>query len=378
VVSPQAANSQALRAGDQASEAGVIVVLVAALALSFPVAEWAGADVSRQQKADQPKEVDGWTSLADGVQARVVPAAGNAVSNAGFVVLDHGVVVFDAHFSRDAGDALLARIRSTTPKPVLYLVSSHFHPDHTQGMQSFPSGVQTLSSTNTRRDLLQKNLPVLNRGIAALQSQLEGLRKAMAAAQVPEQKETLRSQIAAREQQLQRLSALKVTAPALTTDDSFEMTDGRTIRVFSPGPGHTEGDLVLYLPDSKILFAGDLFFNGSLPNTQDAKVLQWMNTITELLKIDAEKVVPGHGAVGGKSDLRRFLAYFEELKAKIEPAVVRGDPLEQVLRDVQIPDMARGWEFQNFFPGNVQRMYSELKAALPPPEPSKPPDKPKP
>ena len=66
---------------------------------------------------------------------------------------------------------------------------------------------------------------------------------------------------------------------------------------------------------------------------QDASILEWMQTLSGLLKLDADKFVPGHGPIGSKKDVEAFLRYLEELKALVQPAVERGDSLEQVTRD---------------------------------------------
>jgi cyclase len=330
-------------------------------------------------RASLAAETDEWLSLAEGVFARVATSNGNSVSNAGVVLLDHGVVVFDTHFTSDAAQALLARIRSATGKPVQYVVNSHYHPDHTHGNSVFSSASCLIATGNTRRDILLKDLPVLNRTLAAAQAQLDALRKNLATIQEPRQKDSLRNQIAAREQTLARMSNLKIPVPVVIVDDSLTIEDGRELRLLNMGSGHSDGDLVMYLPSAKVAFVGDLFFNRALPNTQDANLLTWIKTLGELQKLDAEKIVPGHGPVGNRQDLSAFLQYLLDLKASVEPAVERGDTLEQVLREVRVPEKYANWDFQNFFPANLQLMYQELKAQQPSPaDPARKPEAPKP
>jgi cyclase len=311
----------------------------------------------------QAKEGD-LTKLAEGVYAQVVSPDGNAVSNSGIVVLEHSVLVFDTHFTPEAGQALLSKIRAVTPKPVRYVINSHYHPDHTHGNQVFTGPVQIIGSSNARRDILQKDLPAFNRSLAAVQTQLDAMRKELTApgADVAGQ-EQLRRQIATRQELLERVSRLKIIPPVVTLDDSLMLADGqRQVDLRYVGIGHTDGDIILYLPAEKIVFTGDLFFNSALPNTQDAILLEWIKTLGELLKLDAEKYVPGHGPVGTKKEVRDFLDYLEQLKSLVEPAVTRGDSVEQTLRDVQVPARFSSFSFQNFFPANVQQMYVELRA----------------
>jgi cyclase len=119
---------------------------------------------------------------------------------------------------------------------------------------------------------------------------------------------------------------------------------------------------VLFLPAQKVVFAGDLFFSSAIPNVQDARILDWMQTLGKLLKLDADRFVPGHGPIGSKKDVEAFLHYFEDLKAMVQPAVERGDSLEQVTRELQMPAKYSSYLFQNFFSSNVQKMFAELKA----------------
>jgi cyclase len=302
------------------------------------------------------------TKLAEGVYARVVSPDGNAVANSGIIVLDHAVLVFDTHFTPEAGQALLTSIRSVTPKPVRYVVNSHSHPDHTHGNQVF-SEAQLVASTAARRDILQIDLPSMNRTVSVAQSQTDKLRRDLGQETDPVQTQRLREQIKSREDYLETMSHLRIVAPSITLDDTLTIQDGRReARILFLGSGHTEGDTVLFLPSDRIAFLGDLFFNEAIPNVQDASMLQWIKTLQEVLKLDADKFVPGHGPVGSRKDVENFLDYFEELKALVEPAVSRGDSVEQASREILVPKEFSSYQFQSFFPSNVQKMFAEVKA----------------
>ena len=313
--------------------------------------------------AVQAKDNPEIAKLAEGVYARIVSPDGNAVGNSGIIVLDRCVLVFDTHFTPEAGRSLLEAVRSITPKPVRYVVNSHAHPDHTHGNQVF-ADAQIIGSTNARREVMQNDLPSLNRTLSIAQVQLEKLRQEMNGNDADaSRRQQLREQIQSREEYVRTMSHLKIMPPIITLDDSLLIQDGKQeIRIANLGPGHTDGDIILFLPSSKITFVGDLFFSEAIPNVQDANILQWMKTLEELLTLDAEKFVPGHGKPGSKKDVAAFLAYFEELKSLVQPAVDRGDSMDQAIKDVRAPSKYSAFRFQNFFPANVQKMYAELKA----------------
>jgi cyclase len=321
------------------------------------------------------KENSEITKLAENVYACVVSPDGDAVGNAGFIVLDHSVLVVDTHFTPEAGQALLAAIRAVTPKPVLYVINSHAHADHTHGNQVF-ADAQLIGSSAARRDVLESDLPSLNRTVAVAQSQLEKLRREIAKEKDSAQVQRLREQIKTREAYVQTMSRLTINAPYVTLDDAIRIQDGKQeVRILCLGKGHTDGDVVVYLPAPKIAFVGDLFFNEAIPNVQDATILSWMKTLAEVLKLDADQFVPGHGAIGSRKDVQNFLAYLETLQSLVKTAVERGDSVEQATRDIVLPSKYAAYRFQNFFPSNVQKMYAELKALQTPTTPPAPPKK---
>ncbi len=308
------------------------------------------------------KESSELTKLADNVYAQIVSPDGNAVSNSGIVILDHSVLVFDTHFTPEAGQALLAAIRSVTAKPVSYVINSHAHADHTHGNQVF-ANAQLIASSATRRDVLERDLPSLNRTIGIAQSQMEELRRDLSKEADAAQIKRLSEQIKSREDYVQAMSRLKIVAPFVTLDDNLKIQDGKQeARILYLGKGHTDGDVVLFLPAQKIVFAGDLFFNDAIPNVQDASVLAWMKTLEEVLKLDADKFVPGHGGVGSRKDVEKFLAYFQELQSLVKEAIERGDSMEQATNEIVMPAKFSSYRFQNFFPSNIQKMFAELKA----------------
>lgn len=298
------------------------------------------------------------------VYARVVSPNGNAVGNSGFILFQNSVLVFDTHYTPEAGNDLLNDIRSVTDNPVLYVVNSHFHPDHTHGNQVF-AGAHLISNDGTRQNILQKDLPSLNRTIRITTDQLEKLQKQAENEKDGDSFDSLHRQIKTLQDYLATLSELKISAPFVVLDDFFIIQDGsKEVRLQFLGPGHTDSDIILFLPSEKIAFLGDLFFNQAIPNVQDANVLEWMKTLEKILELDCEQYVPGHGPVGNRQDVWKFLNYFEDLRALVDPFVIRGDSVELAVQEIQLPVKYSRYRFQNFFPANIQKMYEELKMSL--------------
>lgn len=249
--------------------------------------------------------------LADGVYAAIATPEGKAVSNSGFIVNDSEVVVVDSHASPEIGRSLLAEIRKVTDKPIRFLVLTHKHRDHVGGASAFGAGVEIVSQENSRTAMLAD-------------------------------------------------SAARI--PTITFDHRLTIyRSNRTIELLHFGRGHTDGDAVVWLPEEKILFAGDLYFNGSAGFMGDGYLRDWMTALDELRSLPAQKVVPGHGPVSGPEGILRFENYLADFIRAVRVQVDSGKTLEQTLKDFSLPQYKNLARWQDFTPRNITRCYNELK-----------------
>ena len=159
---------------------------------------------------------DGLSRLAEGVFAYIVSPASDLEANAGVIQLESGILLYDSRYTPEAGEDLEEQIRQATSRSVRYIVNSHFHADHTHGNQAFAAVRQRIASTNTRRDMLQKDLPELNRARAMAQLLVDRLTKEVAKEADPARRESLRAQLSVRQAFLRRMSALEIMAPLMT------------------------------------------------------------------------------------------------------------------------------------------------------------------
>ncbi len=306
-------------------------------------------------------ESDRLVKIAEDVYARIVSPNGDAVGNSGFIILEQSVIVFDTHFTPEEGLELRKEIESVTARPVRYVVNSHHHPDHTHGNQVFPEA-HIIGSRGTRRNILENDLPSLERIIQVVKDQLERMKKEESGLKDPGRIDSLREQITTRNDYLQTLLKLTIMAPFVVLDEYLAITEGSSeARILFMGPGHSDNDTVLFLPADKVLFCGSLLFNDAIPSVQDAKMLQWMDVLHEILEFDADRFIPGHGPPGDRQDVEKFIGYFEDLRALVEPFVARGESLKQAMQDIQLPAKYSRYRFKDLFPSNVQKMYEELK-----------------
>ena len=225
-----------------------------------------------------------------------------AGSNAGFVIGDDGVLVVDSFFNLAAARALVAEIHRLTPKPIRYVVNTHYHLDHTGGDQALrDAGAIIIAHRNVRGWVRTENVHLLGAQITP----------------------AFRAQIAA------------LPLPDVTTGKDLIVWLGARKIIVRTVLGHTGGDLTVFVPDAKVLFTGDMLWRKIPPNLIDGSVSEWAATDAGFAAMpDAAHVtyVPGHGDIANVADVKDFRAYLADLKrlvAEGRKAGLSGDALAQ-------------------------------------------------
>lgn len=222
--------------------------------------------------------------LGPGVYAAIDGPEHKAGSNAGFVIGDDGVLVIDAFFTPDAAAALVGEIRRLTPKPIRYVVNTHYHADHSGGDPVLrDAGAIIVAHRNVRSWVRTNNINLFGDRIT------------------PE----LRA----------RIEALPL--PDLVTDKDLAIWLGSRKVVVRTVLGHTGGDLVVEVPDANVLFAGDMLWRRIAPNLIDGSVEEWQAADAAFAALpDAARMrfVPGHGDIADARDVEDFRSYLLDLR----------------------------------------------------------------
>ncbi|HMA08445.1 MAG TPA: MBL fold metallo-hydrolase [Ramlibacter sp.] len=211
------------------------------------------------------------------------------MSNAGFVITPAGVVVIDALGSPALAQRLLAEIRKHTDQPVTHVIVTHYHADHIYGLQAFKAAGAKVLAHEAGREYLNSDTARLRL-------------------------EASRTELAPWVDRDTRL----VEADEWLAGGRDLVVGGMRLRIEHVGPAHTPEDLVVYLPQEKVLFAGDLVFRGRIPYVGQADSGHWIKAIDSLLAFDAGVIVPGHGPVSSQArqDMeltRDYLAYLRQV-----------------------------------------------------------------
>jgi glyoxylase-like metal-dependent hydrolase (beta-lactamase superfamily II) len=310
-----------------------------------------------------PKAEDDFqlVQVADGVYAAIAKSGGLASGNAGFVIGDDGVVIFDTFFTPAAIEELIGEIQKLTNKPIKYAVNSHYHLDHTGGNQVLAArGIPIIAHDNVMQWQTTKNKRFLP-APEELQKRKADAEKQLS--DTPAEQADRRAQLERQIRRLDAMMAIKLTNPTKTfSSGTMELKLGKRKVILATLPGHTGGDVFAFVPDANVLFMGDLGWSRTLPNLVDATVNDWIPTLDKILKDHpAAKYIPGHGNVATGAEIRDFRDYLEDLRARVKRGIADGLTVDQAKQQLTLPEKYKSLAFQNFATPNVEDMYKELK-----------------
>lgn len=220
------------------------------------------------------------------------------MSNAGFVVTQDGVVVFDALGSPPLGEALIKVIRGVTKQPIKRVIVSHYHADHIYGLQAFKA---------------------IGAEIWAHQGGQEYLASPVAGQRLEQRRAELFPWV---DENTRLLPADKW----LSGDEDVEFELGKVHFLLKhAGPAHSPEDLVMLVKEDGVLYSGDLIFKGRVPYVGDANSKMWLASLDRLLALKPapKHLVPGHGAASSNpaADLKLTRDYLHTLRTTMGKAV---------------------------------------------------------
>lgn len=277
------------------------------------------------------------TELAPGVFAYVQATGGLCIANAGIIDGGDGAAtVVDALFTPAMARSLLDETRRVAPGRIERLLNTHHHVDHTLGNAEFPPETQVIAHARARAEMERSGLSAL------------GIIERIA----PHFAGTL-------DDAAERL-------PDVTFDgDALEVRAGdRVLRLRHFGTGHTRGDVVVHLAEERILFAGDLAFFFVTPMAHEGHIGNWLHVVDQMLAMpDVDTIVPGHGPVGTKDDLRAFAGYLRLVHDGARRGFDAGATEAEARAAIDLGPYAE-WGEPERLPINVARVYAELRGEL--------------
>lgn len=207
--------------------------------------------------------------------------------NVAVLVTGEGVILVDDKFERDF-EPIMAHVKSVTSQPVKYVFTTHHHADHSGGNVKFLPTAEIISTANARKNIVERKQP--------------------------------------------NAPANLTPARIVFTTESAVFLGGKEVRAIHFGRGHTNGDAVIYFPALRTVHMGDLMA-GTTPLIDYAgggSVVAWTNTLDEVLKLDFDTVIPGHGAVTDKAGLLAYRNNIEKLRTRVTGLIREGNSQDEV------------------------------------------------
>ena len=263
--------------------------------------------------------------VSPGVYAYIQLDGTWGLNNTGFITGRDGVSMVDTCFTEARTQSFLQAVRAVTDLPIRTLVNTHHHGDHTHGNYLVPA------ASIIGHELCRKE--VIETGVHALRPLFPNV----------------------------SFGSLEVAAPFVTFRDRLDLfVDDLRIELHYMGPAHTTNDVVVWLPERRVLFTGDLVFNGGMPFIAMGSVEGSLRALDRLRDFDAETIVPGHGPVCGPGVFEDIEAYFRFLQ---DTAKLTFDSGLSPLEAAQQTDLGRfnAWHDKERIAGNLHRAYSELR-----------------
>ena len=225
---------------------------------------------------------------------------------------DEGVILVDDMFDRDYS-AVMEQVKSLTAKPVKYVLNTHQHDDHAGGNAKMLAGsAEVIAHRNVRSNMVRLNQPGL---------------------------------------------------PRVTFSDEMDVNlGGKEVIARHYGRGHTGGDAVIWFPARKVIHTGDLFLTYPpqpfIDYANGGSALEWTSTLDQVLKLDFDTVIPGHGPVSDRAGLLKFRSNFEIMRSRIS-GMVRGGRSKDEVAKTLVTEF--GWAPGGLAVQQVDSMIAELK-----------------
>jgi glyoxylase-like metal-dependent hydrolase (beta-lactamase superfamily II) len=249
--------------------------------------------------------------------------------NSTVIVGDHGVILVDSGGSDEVGRHIATAVRRITDKPITHVVNTHHHGDHHLGNVAF-EGATFISSEMCRRMVLETGsewLRIMERDIGR---KLPGTKPL----------------------------AANVTYPEGTRTEAF--IHGVRVVFWVPRGSHTVGDLLVHLPDDKILVAGDVLVSGVVPTLQDGFVKNWIQTLDEVQALGATHFVPGHGDPMTLRDVIALRDAILRFYSGVKEGFRRGQSEEEIRKSLDLSAW-NSLERSYVIGRNINRAYLEIE-----------------
>jgi len=264
-------------------------------------------------RPDEQMELPDWskTPVEDRDLGHGVHMLESFGGNIGVLAGDEGILLVDAEWPQ-LHDKVVAAVSHISPQPIRYLVNTHWHWDHVGGDGLFgKAGVVIFSSEQTRKYIVTEQK----------QNNAPGTPYAADPAAIP--------------------------VVTITQGTKFHLA-GQTVEMIHVTPAHTDGDLIVRFVEADIIQTGDTFFHGFYPDIDQPHggtidgMIAFYDTLYKMCG-PRTKIIPGHGPVADRDDVREYQAMLREVRNRVAKAVAAGQTEEQLIAAHPLDDLDVKW-----------------------------------
>jgi glyoxylase-like metal-dependent hydrolase (beta-lactamase superfamily II) len=319
----------------------------------FSLALWAGTASAQAPLRDAGARME---RVSDGVYAIIHENATDQWphGNTGVILGDDGVLVVDAAYLPSRAKADIALIRRVTDQPIRWLVITHWHFDHNNGISAYRDafpGIQIISERETRAwiDINNTWWPRMSTAdssarrasLGKLEEQLRSGADSTGRRLPAEERKTIEDNVRRRRGELAELAGLQVVLPNLTFERELDLWLGRRkVELRDQGRANSPHDVTIYLPQEKVLFTGDILVHDPLPYVGASWPVPWSGVLRRLEAVPVAALVPGHGPVmKDHRYTRQVRELMEATSSRVDSLARRGFTLEQVQATIKLDDI---------------------------------------
>jgi glyoxylase-like metal-dependent hydrolase (beta-lactamase superfamily II) len=283
-------------------------------------------------------------NVAEGVYCALAHPQALTNCNAAIFVNSQDVLVVDAHSKPSAAAALIAQIKEeVTPKPVRYLVNTHFHWDHSQGDPAYRAAggkVEIIASEKTKQLIAANGRNRLKESLEGVPKIIDGLQDRLAKASSAADRDFYQEQIRLAKAYQVEMRNYAPELPDVSFEKSHVIKDrAHDLQIEFHGRAHTAGDVVVFCPQKRAVATGDVVI-GFLPNVADGYPREWPETIGSIAQLAADRILPGHGEIQRNHDrLNQLRNYIVEITALVELGKKAGTPVEDLKKTITISSL---------------------------------------
>ncbi|BAN35041.1 hypothetical protein SCD_n01212 [Sulfuricella denitrificans skB26] len=252
--------------------------------------------------------------------------------NSTVIIGDQGVILVDSGGTDVVGKHLAKAIAKITPKPVTHIINTHHHGDHHLGNVAF-KGAEILSSEQCKV-LVEKT------GEEWIQ--------------------IMESMIGSKFPGTRPVPAMVTFKEESTSDRNLQ---GVKMLLWVPRGSHTPGDMMVYLPDDKVLIGGDILVNTTTPVMRDGHIRNWVEALAKAQDFKATTIVPGHGPLMTMADVAKLHKLLAGFYAGVEAGYKKGLSDSEIRNTLDLAEWKKLKEYEVNMGGNISRAYLEVEAA---------------